>query len=72
MIIPCTLATVSVYIPKRKPGFGSKVCVSVGIGALFITAHGWNQPASPQTEEKTNKCGLFIHLALKEGKQSST
>lgn len=66
MLISCTLATASGYIPKRKQGFESKICLSMGIVALFTITNEWKQPNSPQTEEKTNKMWLFIYLALNE------
>lgn len=72
MIIPCTLATVSGYIPKRKQGFESKMYVSVGIVALFTTANGWKQPNSPQTEEKTNKMQAIHTLSLEREKKNSS
>lgn len=72
MIILCTLATVSGYIPKRKQGFESKICVFVGTAALFTTANGWKQPNSPQTEEKTNKMQAIHTLSLEREKKSST
>lgn len=64
MIISCTLATVSGCISKRKQGFESKICPSVGIVALFTIANEWKQPNSPQTEEKTNKMWAIHILSL--------
>ena len=64
MITSCTLASVSGYIPKRKQGFESKICVSVGIVAFFTIANEWKQPNGPQTEEKTNKMWDIHILSL--------
>lgn len=64
MITSCTLASVSGYIPKRKQGCESKICVSVGIVALFTIANEWKQPNGPQTEEKTNKMWAIHILSL--------
>lgn len=57
MIISCTLATVSGYIPKRKQGFEPKICISVGIVALFTIANEWKQPNSPQTGKDKQNVG---------------
>ena len=66
MLISCTLATASGYIPKRKQGFESKICLSVGIVALFTITNEWKQPKITKTGEKTNKMFLLKYLALNE------